>query len=100
MDDLDERYQVTEAGRVAVATDSVTTLRTFAAELDVRAEVHRRHAHDCPDSHTHRAIAEALQALATDWRTRAIQTQQQSAGAPSTTDCSQTDCSPREDPPC
>lgn len=71
----DDVYRVTEAGRLALDADPVRLLRALAAELDVKAEAHRRAGRLCghPGLCHHQAIADALDEIASAYRTRALQ---------------------------
>lgn len=71
----DDVYELTEAGRAAIAADPVRLLRALAAELDERAEVHRRAEIRCGPGcfSAHHARADELEHLAAEYRTRALQ---------------------------
>lgn len=68
----DDVYHLTETGHAAVIV-TPDIRRALARELDDRAEAHRRAASiGCLSRERHHAIAEELDAIAADWRTRAL----------------------------
>lgn len=69
----DDRYQLTDAGRAALASDPVGLLHACARDLNDRAEARRRHAAGgCPDAERHLAVAAELDELAGEYHTRAL----------------------------